>query len=98
MITPYIGGQTSMGGQPSTRGKPLVVGKSFTGGKTTWFQHQKYWEKASPTSPSIPNTTSLYLGKPFPGVSNPLWGQPNPSSIPSQGTFHYQSINPMIMT
>jgi hypothetical protein len=48
--------------------------------------------------PSIPTTTGLYPGQPYPGVANPLWGQPNPVGIPQQGTFPNQSVNPMIPT
>jgi hypothetical protein len=86
-----------MGGQPSAGGKPSVAGKCFTGGKPTWLKHQQAWGKATPTSPSIPTTTGLYPGHPYPGVVNPLWAQPNPVGIPLQGTFPYQSVNPMIM-
>jgi hypothetical protein len=91
MSTPYIGGQSSMGGQPLAGGKPSVGGKIFTGGKPTWLQHQQAWGKATPASPSIPTTTGLYPGQPFPGVANPLWGQPNPTGIPHKELF---PINP----
>jgi hypothetical protein len=40
----------------------------------------------------------MYPGQPYPGVANPLWGQPNPTGIPQQGTFPNQSVNPMIPT
>jgi hypothetical protein len=83
MSTPYIGGQSSMGGQPLAGGKPSAGGKFLGGnlqpwGKPMWLQHQQAWGKATPASPSIPTTTGLYPGQPYPGVSNPLWGQPNP--------------------
>ena len=29
--------------------------------------------------------TSLYTRLPYPGISNPLWGQPNMVNVPSQG-------------
>ena len=48
MITPYIGGQSSMGGQPSTGDQPLVAEKKFTRGKPSamgkipiWLQHKQ---------------------------------------------------------
>jgi hypothetical protein len=98
MSTPYIGGQSSMEGQPLAGGKPSTGGKNFTGGKPMWLQHKKSWGQAAPASPSIHTTTGLYPGQPYPRFSNPFWGQSNPAGIPQQGTFPYQSINPMILT
>jgi hypothetical protein len=48
--------------------------------------------------PSIPTTSGLYRGQPFPRVENPLWGQPNLMGIPQQGNFPNQYVNPMIPT
>jgi hypothetical protein len=64
--TPYIGGQSSMGGQPSFGGKPLVAGKIVTRVNPTWLKHQPTWGKTTPASPSIPPTTGLYSGHPYP--------------------------------
>jgi hypothetical protein len=87
-----------MGSQPLARGQPLVVGHLFSGGQPIWLQHQQARGKATPTSCYILITTGLYPGHPYPGVANPLWGQPNLADIPLQGTLPYQSVNPTIQT
>jgi hypothetical protein len=96
--THYIRGKYSMGEQPSARGKPSIEGKLFTREKPSWLQHKLVCMNSNPTSPSIHTTTSMYLGHPFLGNANPLWGQPNPMGILPQGTFPFQSINPIIPT
>ena len=63
-----------------------------------WGQQQQTWGQAAHVGPSTPTTTGLYLGQPYLGVSNPLWGQPNLVGISQQGTSPYQSMNPMIPT
>jgi hypothetical protein len=50
----------------------------------------------TPISPYIHTTIGMNLGQPFLGVSNPLWGQPNQTCIPLQGSFPFQFVNPMI--
>jgi hypothetical protein len=47
-----------------------------------WGKHQQNWGNSTPASPSIPTTIGLYPRKTNPGVTNPLWGQPNLLGIP----------------
>jgi hypothetical protein len=89
---PFIGGQSSIGGQPFTGGKLPAGGKPSTMGQAPmWGKQQPSWGKTAPAGPSIPITTGMYPRQPYPGVVNPLWGQPNPVGIPQQGTFPNQS-------
>lgn len=102
---PFIGRQSSMGGQILAGGKPSAGGNFFVEGKPSamgkipmWGKHQQTLEQVAPTSPSISTTICLYPNQPYLGVSNPLWGQPNPTGIPQQGTFPNKYTNLIIST
>jgi hypothetical protein len=60
--------------------------ETFCWGETLNYEENSYvgetttnLGESAHAGPSIPTTTGLYPGQPYPGVANPLWGQPNPT-------------------